>query len=156
MERKAKAIDYFRNKFNCSQAVFTAYGTENGLSEDICLKIGCAFGAGMGRQQLTCGAVTGALMVLGLKHGKATGDPDEKKEETYSMTRVFFLEFTRFNGSTSCRELLNGLDISDPDDHQKIIDQGLFDTHCEKYVQDSVTIIEKLLGRTERETELNP
>lgn len=151
MNRSEKAIEYFRSKFNCSQSVFTVFGAEYGLSENDCLKIGCAFGAGMGRQQLTCGAVTGALMVLGLNYGKAIDDPDEKKQMTYEKTREFFTEFVRNHGSASCRELLRGLDINDPDDHRKIIDQGLFDTLCEKYVTDSVRIVEKILSENRGE-----
>lgn len=144
MKRTDKALEYFRGKFNCSQSVFTVFGTEHGLSENDCLKIGCAFGAGMGRKQLTCGAVTGALMALGLKYGKAIGDPDEKKQHTYEKTREFFNEFVRINGSATCRKLLRDLDINDPDDHQKIVDQGLFETLCEKYVADAVSIVEKI------------
>lgn len=144
MSKSDKAIEYFRSNFNCSQSVFTVFGTEFGLSESDCLKIGCAFGAGMGRQQFTCGAVTGALMALGLKYGKGVGDPDEKKQYTYEKTREFFKEFVTSNGSASCRELLKGLDINDPGDHRKIIDQGLFEILCEKYVTDSVIIVEKI------------
>jgi len=143
MNKSEKAIEYFRSKFNCSQSVFTVFGTEHGLSENDCLKTSCAFGGGMGRQQLICGAVTGALMALGVKYGKAMGDPDENKQLTYEKTREFFNEFIRLNGSTSCRELLKGLDMNDPDDHRKIIEQGLFDTLCEKYVTDSVRIVEE-------------
>lgn len=145
MNRQKKAIMYFRNKFNCSQSVLTVFGTESDLSENECLKIACAFGGGMGRLQHTCGAVTGALMVLGLKYGKAINDPEEKKEFTYSKTREFFEEFTKLNGSVNCRELLNGLDMNDPEDHKKIIDQKLFDIKCEKYVADAVDIIEKIV-----------
>jgi C_GCAxxG_C_C family probable redox protein len=144
MNRSDKALEYFRDKFNCSQSVFAVFGQEDGLSENHCLKIGCAFGAGMGRQQLTCGAVTGALLALGLKYGKAIGDAEENKQQTYEMTREFFKEFVAMHGTTSCRELLKGLDINDPDDHQQIIDQGLFEILCEKYVTDSVRIVEKI------------
>jgi C_GCAxxG_C_C family probable redox protein len=145
VKKTDKAIDYFRNSFNCSQSVFTVFGKDYGLSENDCLKIGCAFGAGMGRQQLTCGAVTGALLALGLKYGKAYGDSEDKKRETYMKTREFFTEFIRINGSSSCRELLNGLDINDADDYQKIIDQNLFVTHCEKYVTDAVEIAGEMI-----------
>jgi C_GCAxxG_C_C family probable redox protein len=145
MKKADKANEYFRNKFNCSQSVFTVFGTDFGLSENECLKIGCAFGAGMGRLQLTCGAVTGALMALGLKYGKATGDPEDKKQETYIKTREFFTEFIKIHGSSVCRELLKGLDINDPDDYKKIIEQNLFKTHCEKYVTDAVRIVEKMI-----------
>jgi C_GCAxxG_C_C family probable redox protein len=144
MEKTDKAIKYFKNKFNCSQSVFTVFGTEHGLSEDDSLRIGCAFGAGMGRQQFTCGAVTGALMALGLKYGKAFHDPEENKLETYARTREFFSEFIRIHGSASCRVLLDGLDINDADDYQKIIGQGLFEKKCEMYVTDAVRIVEKM------------
>jgi C_GCAxxG_C_C family probable redox protein len=145
MTKEEKALEYFRNKFNCSKSVLTVFGIDFSLKDNDCLKIACAFGGGMGRQQLTCGAVTGALMVLGLKYGKALNDPEVKKELTYVKTREFFTEFKKLNGSANCRELLDGLDINDPDDHKKIIDRKLFDIKCEKCVVDAVAITENLL-----------
>ena len=79
MTKSEKAINYFQNSFNCAQAVFTPFGLDMGVPEDHCLKIACAFGAGMGRQQCTCGAVTGAMMVLGLHFGKGMGDDNFEK-----------------------------------------------------------------------------
>lgn len=144
MKKQDEALDYFRNKFNCSQAVFTVFGKDHGLSEEDCLRISCAFGGGIGRQQHICGAVTGALMALGLKYGKALNDPDEKKHQTYAQTREFFKRFTELNGSVNCKVLLDGLDMNDPDDHQKIMEQKLFDIKCEKYVSDAVEIVETI------------
>ncbi len=145
MNKQEKAIKYFRDKFNCSQAVLTAFGEEFGISENDCLKIGCAFGGGMGRQQYTCGAVTGAMMALGLKYGKAMNDPEEKKQMTYSKTRDLFIEFKKMHGSHICIELLEGLDLNDTEDLKKISEQKLFDVKCEKYVADAVGIVEKLI-----------
>jgi C_GCAxxG_C_C family probable redox protein len=145
MKKTDKALDYFRNSFNCSQSVISAFGTDYGLSEDTCLKMGCAFGGGMARQQLICGAVTGALVVIGLRYGKALNDPDDKKQVTYNKTREFFSEFRKIHGSVSCKELLNGLDLNDADDYQKIIDRNLFVTRCEKCVSDAVAIVENLI-----------
>jgi C_GCAxxG_C_C family probable redox protein len=145
MKKADKAVEYFRNKFNCSQAVFTVFGTEYGMSENECLKVACAFGGGMGRQQFTCGAVTGAIMALGLKYGKGLNDNEEKKQQTYSKTRELFAEFIKLHGSTNCRELLNGLDMNNTEDHKKIIEQRLFDVECENYVADSVMIVEKIM-----------
>lgn len=51
MKKSDKAIEYFRNNFNCSQSVLTVFAAEYGLSENDCLKIACAFGGGMGRMQ---------------------------------------------------------------------------------------------------------
>lgn len=147
MNKKDKALKYFRDHFNCSQAVFTVFGTECGLSEDQCLKTACGFGGGIGRQQHTCGAVTGAIMALGMKYGKASGDAEEKKTRTYEMTQEFFRTFEKLNGTTNCRELLRGLDMNDPDDHKKITELRLFETLCEKYVSDAVTITSELYNR---------
>jgi len=144
MEKKEKALEYFRNKFNCSQAVFTVFGKEYGLSADDCLKLSCAFGGGMGRQQQTCGAVTGALIALGMKYGKGINDPEEKKQYTYLKTREFFQKFSELNGSVNCRELLDGLDMNDPEDLQKIMELKLFDLKCEKYVADAVKIVDTI------------
>jgi len=144
MNKQQKAIEYHRNKFNCSQAVFAVMGTDLGLSEDDCLKVACAFGGGMGRLQYTCGAVAGALMALGLKYGSAINDPEEKKLLTYAKTKEFFNEFEKLHGSTNCRELLKGLNLNDPDDFKKIKDQNLFEILCEKYIVDAINIVEKL------------
>jgi C_GCAxxG_C_C family probable redox protein len=145
MKKTNKAIEYFRNKFNCSQAVFTVFGIDYGLTENDCLKVACAFGGGMGRQQHTCGAVTGAMMALGIKYGKGLNDSEDKKQLTYSKARELFAEFNKLHGTTNCRELLNGLDLNNPEDHEKIIEQRLYDIKCEKYVTDSVIIVEKTM-----------
>jgi len=150
MTKAEKAVEYFKNDFNCSQAVFTVFGPYYGLTENECMKIACAFGGGMGRQQLTCGAVTGALMVIGLKYGKGLSDPEEKKRFTYSVSKEFFSEFINLNGSTNCRELLEGLDMNNPEDFNIIKERGLFDIRCEKYVADAVKIIEKIFNEKKR------
>jgi C_GCAxxG_C_C family probable redox protein len=145
MNRQKKVIDYFKNGFNCSQSVLTVFGTDYGLSEDNCLKIACAFGGGMGRQQHVCGAVTGALMFLGLKYGKALHDDDNKKKDTYAKTVEFFNEFKKIHGSISCRELLDGLNMTDPEDYKKIEENRFFEIRCKKYVEDAVAIVEKMM-----------
>ncbi len=122
MNKSELAINYFRNNFNCSQSVLTAFGQDFGLSEDNCLRIACAFGGGMGRQQHTCGAVTGALMVLGLKYGKAKNDADEKKSESYLKAVELFNELKLKHKSTNCKELLQDLDMNNEADFNKIKD----------------------------------
>jgi C_GCAxxG_C_C family probable redox protein len=145
MTKKDQAISYFKNQFNCSQSVFTTFAPEFGISADESLKIACGFGGGMGRQQLTCGAVTGALMALGLKYGKGLHDDESKKNETYAKCAEFMKEFIKENGSVNCRELLGGLDMRNPDDYKIIEEESLFATHCTKYVKDAVEIVEKLM-----------
>ena len=145
MDRSEKALNYFDNNFNCSQSVLTAFADELGLSEDESLRVACAFGGGMGRQQFTCGAVTGASMAIGLKFGKGKNDSDEKKAETYEKTVTLFNEFTQLHGSTNCRTLLNDLNMNDTNELETINEQNLFHINCRKYVSDAVRLTEKII-----------
>jgi C_GCAxxG_C_C family probable redox protein len=145
MERADKALNYFDNKFNCSQSVLTAFADELGLTEDESLRVACAFGGGIGRQQFTCGAITGAAMAIGLKFGKGKNDSEDKKSETYEKTVNLFDEFTRLHGSTTCRTLLNNLNMNEAKDLDTIIEQNLFHNNCRKYVSDAVRLTEKII-----------
>ena len=51
--------------YNCAQAVLVAFAQEMGMTEEQAYRLGAHFGSGM-RHGSTCGAVTGALMVLGM------------------------------------------------------------------------------------------
>jgi len=144
MTRQEDATIYFADTFNCSQAVFTSFGKELGVTEDLCLKIGTAFGGGMARRQYTCGAVAGGLMALGLYFERGLEDDISKKEFTYCKTEEFFKEFEKRNGSVTCKDLLQGLDMNNPVDRKKIEESGLLQTSCVKYVRDAVEIVEIL------------
>ncbi len=148
MDRSEKALEYFDNKFNCAQSVLVSFADELGLSEDDLLRVACAFGGGIGRQQLTCGAVTGATMALGLKFGKGKSDTDEKKLFTYEKTVELFDEFIKLNKSTECFTLLDELNMRDEKEYNKITDQNLFHINCRKYVSDAVGIAEKIINNT--------
>lgn len=145
MKRSEKAKTRFNDGFNCSQSVFAAFAPGLGISEDDSLRIATAFGGGMGRQQLVCGAVTGALMVLGAAYGKALHDPEARKQKTYLLTQQFCEAFIQKHGSLNCRDLLMGLNMRDPEENLKIKELGLSETHCLRYVEDAVVITEDLM-----------
>ena len=84
-KRAEEAVACFKSDFSCSQAVFSVYAEQLGLDKQVALKISCAFGGGMARMAETCGAVTGALMVIGLKHGKARPDDNDARDRTYAL-----------------------------------------------------------------------
>lgn len=148
MKKSENALEYFKNNFNCSQSVFTVFGRENGLSEDQCLKIACAFGAGMGRQQYTCGAVTGALMAIGMKYGKGLNDDNSKKTATYEKAAEFFSEFKKRHGTIICKELMRGLDMNNPVDAKKIDELQLYRFDCVRYVTSAVELAESIINNT--------
>ena len=115
MDRMSHALDYFKNGFSCSQAVLTAFSESFGLDRETALRISQAFGGGMARMSKTCGAVTGAFMVIGLKYSAVTAEDSEAKEITYEKVREFVKRFQSSHDSIECRELL-GLDLNNPEE----------------------------------------
>src|SRR4030042_5812413 len=107
MNKEQTGVDYFRNGFNCSQSVLISFAKDFNLDEITALKLSCGFGAGMGRLMETCGAVSGAYMVLGLKYGKHKKEDDQSKDKTYSLVREFDKKFREKLKTTKCGELLN-------------------------------------------------
>jgi C_GCAxxG_C_C family probable redox protein len=146
MTKSEKAIALFRNNFNCAQAVLAPFAQDLGLSEDQCLKVACAFGGGMARQQLTCGAVTGALMALGLKYGRGLDEDPQKKADTYKKTMEFVNEFTKKHGSIECKALMKNLNFHNEEDAKKIKELKIHETLCEEYVKDAIEITKKITG----------
>lgn len=92
----------------------------------------------------TCGAVTGALMAIGLKYGMTQAKDEAAREKTYKLTQEFASKFKARHNSMVCRELL-GYDLSKPEERKAAHDKGLFSTLCPKFVRDAVEIVEPLL-----------
>ncbi len=134
----------FLSGFNCAQAVFSTYSRELGLEPELALRIAGSFGGGMGHIGETCGAVTGAFMLIGLKYGKVSTDDNEAKEKNYSLVQEYTRKFVAKHGSVKCKELL-GFDISVPEEMHKARENDLFKTICPKLVKDSSEIVEELL-----------
>ncbi len=144
MNKVERAVACFEEGFSCSQAVFSTYGPELGLDHDIALKVATGFGGGMGRMGHICGAVTGAFMVIGLRHGRIRAEDEETRDKAYGLVRKFVQEFESRNGSIICRELL-GCDISTPEGLEFAREKGLPATVCPKFVKDAADIIEQIL-----------
>jgi C_GCAxxG_C_C family probable redox protein len=144
MTKADDAVECFNKGYSCSQAVLSAYSEEFGMDKEQALRVSGAFGAGMGRLCETCGAVTGAFMVLGLKYGKVKAEDEPAKEKSYAMVKEFVKEFKAMNGSIVCRELL-GCDMGTPEGMKYAKENRLASTKCPKYVRDAAGIVERLL-----------
>lgn len=144
MQRVEQAVARFREGFECCQAIVSTYGPLFGLERERALRIATAFGAGMARMGYTCGAVTGAMMVIGLARGKTRADDDERKEEAYRLGREFVRQFAARNRFINCRDLL-GYDIGTPEGRQQARQAGLFSAFCPRLVRDAAEILEGLL-----------
>jgi C_GCAxxG_C_C family probable redox protein len=147
-DRVEQAIACFQEGFSCSQAVLSTFAPRLGLGRDLALKVSGAFGAGMGRMGETCGAVTGAFMVIGLLHGRTKAEDQETKEKAYALVAELADQFRQRNGSLACRELL-GCDLGTPEGRQNAHDHGLSATRCVKFVRDAAEIVERMLAQPE-------
>ncbi len=145
MSKAEKAKKQFEKGFSCAPAVLSAYSEQFGLEEELALKIACGFGGGIGRTGRTCGAVTGAVMVVGLKHGQADVADEESRQETHRLVREFIDKFTELHGSIECRELI-GYDLSNPAELKLARKNKVFENKCRGLVYDSARIMEDVLG----------
>ena len=140
MKTKANLIaDKFPLHFNCAQTIFSLFAPELGIEEKTALKIASGFGGGMTRAK-TCGAVTGAYMVIGLKHGHDSSDPEEKAK-TKMLIQKFNKEFEKKHGTLICKEL-TGYDISTPEGSQAASESGVFQSKCPLFLKTACEIIE--------------
>lgn len=144
MNRTEKALNTLSEGFNCAQSVISAFAEDFGLEYELALKIAGGFGGGMGRLQKTCGAIAGALMVIGLKYGKYKKGDAVSKEKTHALVRQFFNEFTKIHGATDCKDLLN-CDLNTEEGRLIFKNNNLHRTICEKCVKDATEIAEQMI-----------
>lgn len=143
MNHADKAVEYYGNNFNCSQGVFTAFATEYGIDEKLALKLGTDFGGGARKGEL-CGAVSGALMVLGLRCGHCDSNDLASKQKAYAISEEFTNRFIAKNGSVVCRELL-GYDLTKEEDKSVIKEKNLFRTFCPSMVRSAAEILDEMI-----------
>ena len=133
--------------FSCAQALLAVYGPELGMDRETALKVAGGFGGGMGRMAGTCGAVTGAYMVIGLVHSMTKKGDLQQKELSYETIREFAEKFKGRNGTLVCRELM-GVDVSTPEGFAESKEKKIARTVCPKYVRDAAEILEEMLAES--------
>ena len=143
--KEEMAIESFRSGLNCSQSVISAYAEEMSFDRNLALSISCGFGGGMGRLQETCGAATGAFMVMGIHYCRKYSDNRDRKETTYAAIQEFSEKFRAIQGTLNCRELIK-VDLKTEEGHRILKEKSLSKTVCEKCIQDAIRITEEILN----------
>lgn len=144
MSKVENAVQCFSNGFNCSQAIFSTYCEQLGLDPVTALKVATPFGSGIARTAQTCGAVTGALMLIGLKYGKYLPEDNAAKEKSFQLAKEFTDRFNEIHGSIACCDLLKS-DLSTPEGLQYIKENSLWDKLCPIFIRDAAILVEELL-----------
>ncbi len=145
MDNKEKAIELFEKKFNCSQSVFGALAEEAGIDRETALKTAACFGSGM-RCGEACGAVTGALMALGIRFGSVKENDAENKAAVNQRSVTLSSRFKEKHNTILCRELL-GFNPAVPEDAQKIRELDLHNKLCKQLITSAVEIAEEIIAQ---------
>jgi len=139
-EFSKKAVEYFSGNYNCAQSVLLAMQEYYGIpSGGLIPKIATPFGGGIGRCGSLCGALTGAVLAIGLKYGTETTNLKEK-EKSYKLARKLYERFVKAWGTPFCRELI-GYDLNDPKQLEELRRASIRDNKCARFVQKSVEIL---------------
>lgn len=118
--------------YNCAQAVACTYCDLLGMEEETVFRMTEGFGAGMGGMEATCGALSGAVLLAGLKNSDGKLEAPKTKGRTYKLSREIVDSFQEKCGSTVCREL-------------KGIGSGKPIHTCEACIRDAAAIVENIL-----------
>ena len=147
MTRKEQAIEYFKQGYNCTQAVVLTFKDVLTIDAEELCKIASPFGGGISRMRETCGAVTGMVLVLGNLVGYSTPETGEKKHELYKKTQEILKIFENRYGSLTCGKLLNLTQKHDdpkpsPRDHSFYLNRP-----CTELIGGAAEILEESLKR---------
>ena len=146
MTRREKAMEIFKNGYNCSQSVVLAFADLTDLDEKSLLKMASSFGAGMGRLREVCGSVSGMFMIAGLLYGYDVPKAGAAKEDHYARIQELANRFEEKNGSIVCRELL-GLSVH----HDSPVPEARTEEYykkrpCAELVGDAAEILEQYIN----------
>ena len=144
MDKAQEALQLHINGFNCSQSVLAVFAKELGISKKTALRVSTGFGGGM-RMGEVCGALTGALMALGLHNGHDVEGDLEEKQRANDMTLAFVGKFKMLNGAVRCVDILEGLNASIPEEKELIEERGLRQIHCTKAIEIAVSLVQEHL-----------
>lgn len=129
--RKTNAIVLHNKGYNCAQSVALTYADLVDIEPAQLFKLTEGFGLGGGNMQGTCGAISGALALVGLLNSSGDLENPATKAQTYSLNKEILEKFQDRNGSVICRKL-------------KGIDDGKVLRSCPDCIKDACEFFESL------------
>lgn len=145
MKRSEIAISKFAEGYNCAQAVLYSFCDYLNFDKDMALKLSCGFGAGMGRNEEVCGAISGGIMVIGMQYGRGEEQDPSFTEQAYQKTREFMDEFKEKHGTYICRQLLGDCELTTQEGQAEFNQKDLLNKVCKQCVRDAVDILEHII-----------
>lgn len=106
--RAARAVDCHQKGYNCAQAVACAFADQTDLEEKTIFRMAEGLGLGMGGMRGTCGAISAAALLCGLKHSTAHLEAPDSKAVSYEYAQACLARFEERYGTLRCQELRGG------------------------------------------------
>ncbi|MGQ9619305.1 MAG: C-GCAxxG-C-C family protein [Candidatus Aminicenantia bacterium] len=143
-EKIERALERFQKGYNCAETLLIAGAEILGIKKDLIPNIATCFGGGIGRRESICGAISGAIMAIGLKYGRKYADDKESKERAYNLAINFCEKFEKKFGSLICYELIR-LNLKNPADRKKFQDLKIMEEKCFRFIATSCRILMDIL-----------
>lgn len=128
--------ELWKSGFICAESVLLALAESQGIQSPLLPRIATGFGSGISRTGGQCGAVSGAILGIGLATGRDR--PTENKDPMYDLVRQFLTQFQERFGSTNCRVLV-GCDLGTPAGQAYYKENHLVE-RCLQYTQGATEI----------------
>ena len=132
-DRIKLADELHRKGFSCAQSVAVACADMVDVPEEILFKATEGFGAGMGTMDGVCGALTGGLLIAGLKNSTANFAAPKSKASTMKISKAMLTSFREKCGAIICRDL-------------KGVDTGKMICSCPDCIKHGVEVVEEELA----------
>ncbi|MEW5728275.1 MAG: C-GCAxxG-C-C family protein [Pseudomonadota bacterium] len=135
------ALAQFDSGMFCAESVVAALAPRLGVPAEVVVPAATGFCSGVARTGGMCGAVSGAIMAIGMAMGRTR--PDEKVERGYGPVQDLMARFAAEFGSTNCAELL-GCHLGTPEGMQTFRDAKL-GTRCRAYTRRAAELAAELV-----------
>ena len=140
---KENIAESFMKGVDCSQIIMGEWADGLGLSKEDALKVSSAFGGGLGVGE-SCGAIIGAMLVLGMKYGNSAANQQQQKDVLNAKRAEFLDKFKKAHAHFVCRDLI-GYDFSKPEDVPKILDSGILFEACPCFIRTACDILREIV-----------
>jgi len=141
MSRIEEAVQYLLHSSACSQAILSAYAPCVGLDKRLAHKLGTGLGAGFGRKQYICGAISAGAIILSLLYGSEVSEDKENKSIAYEHVYNYITDMEQKLGYVDCAALI-GVDLSTEEGRQQAKEQRLTELICSNYIRTVATYLE--------------
>ncbi|MBI5890899.1 MAG: C_GCAxxG_C_C family protein [Nitrosomonadales bacterium] len=141
---RKSAEESFASGLYCAESVVLALAKAQGVESDLLTRAATAFCGGMSRTCGTCGAISGAIMGMGLTFGRTKAG--DSVQASYTASQNLIKEFEQEFGARECHVLL-GCDLNTQEGQEMFREEGL-SAQCAKFTGKAAEIAARIVSRT--------